>query len=103
MINENLLSNQFNYMPDHDQQFLNKVKRVSSKTKTKNEHNNPKGIRFQHRDEFGLMWEQTYQYASFATSAGDVMQANFFIKLQIKVGSLLQTQLRELSIPIEIL
>lgn len=31
------------------------------------------------------------------------MQAKFFIQLKIKVGNLLQTQVRELSIPIEIL
>lgn len=73
---------------------MNKVKRVNGKTENAgvNDYlNNPKGIKFQHRDEFGLMWEQTYQYVQFATSLSDVMHAKYLIKLQVKVGSLMQT------------
>ena len=46
MINENILSNQFNYLADHDKKFINKVKRVNGKTEERDMLNNPRGTKF---------------------------------------------------------
>lgn len=80
---------------------MQKAKRISKSGAKKIP--NPKDINFQHRDEFGLLWEQSYQYVQFASSLGEIMKAKFNIILQIKIGNMIQTQIRDLKIPIEIL
>lgn len=58
MINENMVSHQLNYLSEKDQKLINQAKRISKSGSSKSSlPPNPKDINFQHRDEFGLLWE----------------------------------------------
>ena len=40
---------------------------------------------FKHCDEFGLEFQQSYQYCHIASCSSDVLQASYLIKLEVHV------------------
>lgn len=69
------------YLLAEEQKFLQSIKRVSTRNKNQSHV-------FQHKDEFGQIWNQDYQYVQFASSNGDLMRSSFFVKVEIRTQSL---------------